>query len=64
MSNKPTVFNYREYVDALKRIEELEAEKALLKNKIDCMQMTIDSQNKKLANLEIKCRILEEDSKR
>lgn len=64
MTNKPMVFNYRDYEKALERIEELENDNEVLKNKIGCMQMTIDGQNKKLANLEIKCRILEEDSKK
>lgn len=50
MSNKPTVFNYKDYKDALKRIEELESEN--------------DRLWKENANLQIRCRILEEDSKR
>ena len=40
MSDKPTVFNYMRYQEALDEIERL---------------------RKKVANLEIKCRILEED---
>ena len=50
MSNKPTVFNYKDYKDALKRIEELEAEN--------------DRLWKENANLQIKCRILEDHDQR
>lgn len=45
--NKPIVFNYKEYENALARINELEAENEQLR--------------KANANLEIQCRILRAD---
>ena len=60
MNNKPTVFNYQEYVGLKGQYEDLKMENKELADRINTLHEVIDKLLKERTNLEIKVRILEE----
>lgn len=60
MSNKPTVFNYQDYVGLKGQYDELVGVNNKLIENIGQLQETVDRLLKERTNLEIKVRILEE----
>lgn len=60
MSNKPTVFNYQEYVGLKGKYEDLKMENKEMADRINTLHEVIDQLLKERTNLEIKVRILEE----
>lgn len=60
MSNKPTVFNYQEYVGLKGQYEDLKMENKEMADRINTLHEVIDQLLKERTNLEIKVRILEE----
>lgn len=60
MSNKPTVFNYQDYVGLKGQYDELVGVNNKLIENIGQLQEAVDRLLKERTNLEIKVRILEE----
>lgn len=60
MNNKPTVFNYQEYVGLKGQYEDLLLVNEELVNQIGELQAAVERLLKERTNLEIKVRILEE----